>query len=398
MTPRDNVADQDGSIGDGLRAAARGLLPLLQENAGYGDGQRRTSDRTIDALTELGMFRLFTPRRFGGFEVTPRTFIEISEILGTADASAAWVVGASATCGWLLAHGSAELQEEVFGAAPDVRAAGGGAGGGTAVRDGDDYRVSGKWAWASGAPHAAWATVVTTAPESPTDAGGPFFCAMPAADVEFVDTWHMAGMRGTGSGTWVASDVAVPTHRMIPASVFVGPPDDGLEPLYRLPVMLVGALTFMGPILGCGRAALDYTIAAAHSKGVTHTVYRRQADSTGMQIRLGEAELAWQTARLLAYSVADEVFDLAAAGDAPDAVSFGRFLAKLSRAAQLAVEATATAVDVHGSGGLADRSPLQRHLRDVNTAARHPVFNATIAAEVYGKALLGSNDQVFGGL
>jgi 3-hydroxy-9,10-secoandrosta-1,3,5(10)-triene-9,17-dione monooxygenase len=127
-------------------------------------------------------------------------------------------------------------------------------------------------------------------------------------------------------------------------------------------------------------------------------VYRRQADSTDVQIRLGEAELAWQTARLLAYAVADELFGIAAAGGAPDAVSFGWALAQLSRAAQLVVEATATAVDVHGSGGLADDSPLQCHLRDVNTAARHPTFNATVTAEVYGRALLSSNDQVLGGL
>jgi 3-hydroxy-9,10-secoandrosta-1,3,5(10)-triene-9,17-dione monooxygenase len=153
MATGDVLVDQGVSPDDALRAAARGLLPLLQENAGHGDDQRRTADGTIDALTAHGMFRLFSPRRFGGFEVTPRTFIEITEILGTADASAAWVVGAAATCAWFIAHGSAELQEEIFGTTPDLRAAGGGAGSGTAVPDGDGYRVTGKWAWASGAAH-----------------------------------------------------------------------------------------------------------------------------------------------------------------------------------------------------------------------------------------------------
>ena len=39
---------------------------------------------------------------------------------------------------------------------------------------------------------------------------------MPMSELSVEDTWHMAGMRGTGSNTIVARDVFVPEHRFLP--------------------------------------------------------------------------------------------------------------------------------------------------------------------------------------
>jgi hypothetical protein len=69
----------------------------LREFADYGDTHRRTADQVIDALTEAGMFRLVTPRRYNGYEVDLVTLLDLTEILGEADGSAAWLVGIAAT-------------------------------------------------------------------------------------------------------------------------------------------------------------------------------------------------------------------------------------------------------------------------------------------------------------
>jgi hypothetical protein len=47
-----------------------------------------------------------------------------------------------------------------------------------------------------------------------------------------------------------------------------------------------------------------------------------------------------------------------------------------------------------GAGSFADASPLQRIWRDSATAARHAVVSPQVSYEIYGKALLGVDDNI----
>ena len=76
-----------------LVSRARGLQPLLREHAATGETERKASDAVIDGVTAAGFFRLLSPQQFGGYEVDVRTVLEISELLGQADGSVAWLVG-----------------------------------------------------------------------------------------------------------------------------------------------------------------------------------------------------------------------------------------------------------------------------------------------------------------
>src|SRR3954453_8475045 len=78
---------------DELVSKAVGLQPLLRKHAVAGDAARRTADEVVDSLTEAGFFRLHTPRKFGGYEADVCTVVEITEKLGAAVGSAAWLVG-----------------------------------------------------------------------------------------------------------------------------------------------------------------------------------------------------------------------------------------------------------------------------------------------------------------
>src|SRR6478736_6995724 len=181
-----------------LVSRARGLQPLLREHAAMGDTERKASDAAIDAVTAAGFFRLLSPRQFGGYEADVRTVLEISELLGQADGSVAWLVGLGATATWLASHFSDRARSEVFADNGDARIAGA-ATPGPARRVDGGLRVSGRWAYASGCPHATWAgivAIVATIPGSlPTltgawcppqtyaskTPGGQRVCAAPAA-------------------------------------------------------------------------------------------------------------------------------------------------------------------------------------------------------------------------
>ncbi|MFI6488743.1 acyl-CoA dehydrogenase family protein [Streptomyces sp. NPDC050564] len=72
-----------------LVARAAALRPLLREHAGRGETDRVVPAQVVDALGEAGVFRLLTPRRYGGPETDLRTLTEVSETLGAADGSSA---------------------------------------------------------------------------------------------------------------------------------------------------------------------------------------------------------------------------------------------------------------------------------------------------------------------
>jgi 3-hydroxy-9,10-secoandrosta-1,3,5(10)-triene-9,17-dione monooxygenase len=379
---------------DDLLDAARSLQDRLREFADYGDIHRRTADEVIDALTEAGMFRLFTPRRYNGYEVDLPTLLDITEILGEADGSAAWLVGVAATASWFAAHAPAQAQDEVFGVDPDARIAGGGAGAGTGRPADGGVIVTGRWSYASGSWHASWVGVATTIGAEDGQPAGMAFCLMPIANVEVEDTWHTAGLRGTGSNTLVATDVFVPEHRIIPMSSLTEESSSSPGPLYRLPVRSVGAVGHVGPLLGVGRAALAHVVDAAAVKGVPMTVFRTQRESVGVQLQVADAAVKLQTARLHAQSVAATVMGHAITAQPLDGRYRAQAAAETAHAGQQILAAANGLLTVHGSGGLADANPLQRLVRDISTGARHLALNPTVSSEEFGKALLGVSDQI----
>ncbi|CAM3076118.1 acyl-CoA dehydrogenase family protein [Mycobacterium simiae] len=380
---------------DDLVTRAEALQGLLRQHAAAGEKQRRVAPEVIDGLTESGLFRLLKPARYGGAPIDLQSTLAITRALGIGDGSAAWLVGVAATGAWMAAHLAESAQQEIFGANPDSRIA----GGTTEVaarRVTEGLLVSGRWSYASGADYADWAAIVATLADSPERPATPFWCLVPARDLTVEQTWETVGMCGTGSNTFVAKDIFVPEHRMIELASLVDGTASSVndEDIYRLtypPVALVGIL---GPLLGMGRAALELVIAKADTKPIRYTIYDRQADSVGVQLQVADAALKLRTAELHAGEIARIAQGAAQARTSPSAVERAAFRAQSSMAAQYVIRALHVLVNVHGSAAFAGVNPLQRIWRDANTAARHAGLDSVIGAEIYGKALLGITDRV----
>lgn len=56
-----------------LLGRAQSLYSLIHEHAPDSDRDRRVSEVVIDALEELDLFQVCTPRRYGGFQSNFRT-------------------------------------------------------------------------------------------------------------------------------------------------------------------------------------------------------------------------------------------------------------------------------------------------------------------------------------
>ena len=66
-------------------------------------------------LKEAGLFRILQPARFGGYELDPRTFLEVAMIIGAACGSTGWVYSVIGVHNWQLALMPEQAQEDVWG-------------------------------------------------------------------------------------------------------------------------------------------------------------------------------------------------------------------------------------------------------------------------------------------
>lgn len=187
------------------------LVPVLQKNAIWADENRQLHEETIEVLAGAGLLKMRVPRRYGGFESDMRTVVEVIAEVARGDGSAGWVASVWAISSWMVGLFPDEVQDEIF-ATPDVRVTGILSPGAVVVPTDGGYVLNGKWSFNSGAGQSHWNT---NACVRPTSDGGdePVMVAVPLTDLEVVDDWYTAGLRGTGSITTSARDVFVPEAR-----------------------------------------------------------------------------------------------------------------------------------------------------------------------------------------
>jgi alkylation response protein AidB-like acyl-CoA dehydrogenase len=381
-----------------LVARARALGPLLTANASQGEADRRVAEESIMALTGAGLFKIAVPKRYGGYETSVRTMLEVSAAVGEADGGTAWVLTLVNVCNWLVGLFPRRAQDDVFGADPAALVSGVLAPTATTVKVDGGWRVTGKWFYNSGSWHATWAGLGIPVTGADGEVVSQGLALIPRGELTLEDTWFVAGMKSTGSNCLVADDVFVPGHRVMlvpPAILGEYPSEDaGSEPLYRSALVPVLALVLVGPQLGMGQAALDHVISKAAKKPVSYTFYTAQSDSVGFQLQVAEAARLIDTARLHAFRAADDIDRAAARGEYPDFLTRARVRSDTGYAAECVTRAIDILLYAHGAGSFADVSPLQRIWRDSATAARHAVVSPQVSYEVYGKALLGVEDTI----
>ncbi|PRY19145.1 acyl-CoA dehydrogenase family protein [Pseudosporangium ferrugineum] len=346
----------------------RALSPAIRELAPLIEQDRGVPPALIEQLAELGIFRLAAPKELGGLEADPASLVEIFEELGHADGSTGWCAMIAGATSMALAYldpaTAADLLRD-----PRFLIAGVAAPMGRATPADGGYRVSGRWSFASACHHATALVggVVTPA--------GVRLAVLDPADVAILDTWEVAGLRGTGSHDFTADDVLVPAGRTF--SLAEPPHHDG--PLYAFPALSLLALGIGAVALGIARAAIGDFGALARTKRNPVT---GETISTRPAVRAAVAEATALHGSGLAYLLAS----VRATG------SDARRRAALRLAISTATRNAARAVDLvyHAAGGSAvyDASPLQRHFRDVHVATQHAMVSSDVT-ETAGAVLLG---------
>lgn len=377
-----------------LVARVREIQPLLTKNAAQGEQDRRVVEESIAALTEAGIFKIAQPKRYGGYETSMRTILDVCSAVGEADGGTAWVTTLLTVGAWQLGLFPQQAQDDVWKDHPDARISGVIATTAETVKVDGGYRISGRWYYASGCYHADWTTVgipVTDENGELIDQGS---ALIPMTDIEIEETWFVTGMKSSGSNCVIARDVFVPDHRILSVTKAVqGVPqtEHTDEVLYRIGFPIL-SLILAAPPLGMGRKALQLVRETADKKPIAYSFFAKQSDSVTFQLQLAEAAMRIDSAHLHAYRAADDLDRAAVAGLALEQVERTRVRADTG----WAVENIAKAVDLllyaNGAGSFADANELQRIWRDSAVAARHGATTPAMGYELHAKALLGRTD------
>jgi alkylation response protein AidB-like acyl-CoA dehydrogenase len=103
-----------------LVARIRELQPLLAKNSAQGEKDRRVVEESIQALTEAGVFRIAQPARYGGYQTSMRTMLDVSSAVAEADGGTAWVVTLCNVCAWMVGTFPERAQDDVWAGTPDA--------------------------------------------------------------------------------------------------------------------------------------------------------------------------------------------------------------------------------------------------------------------------------------
>ena len=354
----------------------------------------RLPDRSVAQLIEMDVPRMVMPRQWQGQELGFASVIDLVVTLAHGCMSTAWCAALYAEHPWILAHFDERAQADVWGNGPNVPLCMSVAafGQGTPVDGG--VELSGTWPFVSGCDHAPWFMLSTQWTPAPGDASAARIglCLVPRKDVSIdQESWHVAGLRGTGSKTLRVNAAFVPEHRVRDSSALVRPPvfqTQSTAPLFCQPFGGTLGLVLAAVAVGGAAGALEYFRRRAAER-VLRYQNRVQAADPAAHLDMSEAAMRIQSARLLLEDTCELVRLAGARSTELSTETLAELRARKAFIARLATEAVDRLFAASGGGALQETNPLQRYWRDIHAIHAHAGMNWSSHAQNYGSVLSG---------
>ena len=356
-----------------LLEAARALAPKIRAAADQVEAECELPRPLFEALADAGFYHVALPRSLGCPELDLPTYILLLEELGKADASTAWTINQGAIYATYAARMPREAARKIWIDVPRAVVANTPAATAQAIVVPGGYRVTGRQGFSTGCRHASWvaphAQVIENGQVRLDPDGHPEtrYLYVPVAEAELLDTWHVRGMRGTGTHHFAVDDVFVPEERsVLSATAPIYEPG----PLYQIPRTLLFASGDAAVALGMARTALEtfFDLAGAKTPRAVQGLLR---DQPLVQSDIGHAEATLRSAR---------AFLTEAVRDLWDGVSNTGKLTLDQRAAlriatthgiRQAVAIVDTLYNAAGATAIYESHLLQRHFQDVHVISQH---------------------------
>lgn len=368
---------------------ARKLAPMIRSYADQIEADRELPRPLFEALADSGLFHLAIPRGVGGAEIDLPTYVQVLEEIGKADASTGWVVNQCAIFATYAARLPRDVARAIWIDTPRSVVANTPAPTAQAVVVPGGYRVTGRQGFSSGCRHAAWLAARAHIFENDRlrlEDGQPEqrYLFVPASEGELLDTWHVRGMRGTGTHDFAVTDVFVPAERTI---LQAGAPLLETGPFYQIPRSLLFAAGDAAVALGMARSCMVafFDLAGAKTPRAMQATLR---DQPLVQAAVGRSEAQLRSGRAFLTEAVRELWTEAMSTGVVTLDRRAALRLATTHAIRLAVDIVDTAYNAAGVTAIYEANVIQRYFQDIHVISQH-LQGRLSHYELVGKHCLG---------
>lgn len=370
-------------------ARARALKPALMSRAPKDERARCISKDTIADMKATGLLKVLQPRRWGGAELDIHTYFDVQMAIAEGDMSVAWVYGVVGAHPWAMGLFDDRAARDVWGDDDNTLICSSLMPVGTATPVDGGYRISGHWKYASGSSHCDWAFLGATVEGDPGDRR---ICLVPKRDYQIVDTWHVPGLKATGSNDVIVKDAFVPVHRTLSQSENFRCKGPGqavnTAALYRLPF---GQVFFRGVstgAIGALQAMLDAFM--DFGRGRTYRLTGTKAsDDPMMHLLCAETTAAIDEMKTILHRNFSVLEGYAARGEVPPLKLRVEYKFHNGIVAERCSQLAARLFKAAGTAGIAAELPFGRIFNDISVSRQHISNQFEQAGKSFGAMLFG---------
>lgn len=339
------------------------------EHAGFLQQEQRA------LIHQRAWLTMLAPKACGGAELALPDVVRLEEALAAVDGSSAWVVTLCAGAGWFAGFLTPAFAREILGT-PQLCIAGSGGPTGFADVEGDGFRLTGQWDYASGAPMATHFTLNAVLREHglilKNELGAPRIRAfiVPAANVTMLPSWKSIGLAATAShsyaidGQWVGKEHAFDIDAAHATAS---------GPLYRFPFMGLAFVTLSANLAG---------MASHFLRLARPLIEQRRHARTGLPLKdcphvmdeLAGYEHEIEGARTHFYAQLDAAWAIVVVGTPVSEEQAAALQCASLALANLARRAVDALYPYCGLQAAREGTDINRVWRDLHTATQHSLF------------------------
>lgn len=352
--------------------AAKAVFETARAHRHETEESRRLAPALVDHLKETGLFRLGLPKFLGGWSDDPIEVLKAYEILSNGEAAAGWSAWnnhLACTFGRFLDE---ESMREIYKDGSHVYANSARPEGVAEIVSGG-YKVNGRWTLVSGCEISDWFALrcLVTGEGLPNTLGPGaklklFF--IPKEAINVIDTWHVGGLRGTGS-----HDIEVKDH-FVPEAYAVDfeSPVAIDSPYSRLPIGCMNAAGNAAIALGIFSAALDDFVKICFEK-ITPGKNPDLRDRDRVQDVIAKSKTLLAASRCQLHNSVSVIWEEAQAGNEYTDIQLADVWTASHQAAVTARSMVSEIYAAAGTVALYTKNIIERAHRDVYAVNQHGI-------------------------
>ena len=371
----------------------------LKARSSAANAARKLPVETIEDLKAAGFFRILQPARYGGLEMDPQTFFDVQIEVAAACPSTAWVLGVVAVHNWQLALFDERAQQEVWGEDSSTLISSSYMPVGKVQRVEGGFKLSGRWGFSSGSDHCQWAFLGAFVPPAEGSKRPDMRTFLvPRSDYRLDDTWHVSGLRATGSNDVVVEDAFVPEHRTHRFSdgFMCKSPGQSLNTgaLFSIPFGQLFVRSVSTPSIGMATGALR-AYREIMKERVSRADGAKGCEDPAGQRAAARAEATIDRVKLVLMRNFDQMIEAAREGRTLEVDERVKWRYESAMAVSDCVEVVRELFSVSGSRSIFLDSPMNGYFQDIHACRAHYANNPEKPSQNYGRVQFGMRNQDF---